>query len=240
MLLLDMNNKDFSTKMHTYSLLYVEDDAEIRQYITLFLKHYCKSVYACSSAEEGLELYKKHNPDILLLDINLGGMSGIELATQIRQYDAKTRIIISTAYTSKEFMLQAIELGLTRYLVKPMTNDDIMMALEKCWRELEDKQTIDLGEGYIYDRYSACIYHGNDEIYLRHKEIVLLELFLNHEGEVLRYEMLEQSIWKDEPMTRNAIRSQIRNIRKKIQIDVFENISGVGYRLKRKISYGRT
>ena len=234
-----MNHKDFSLKMHTYSLLYVEDDSEIRHYITLFLEHYCKAVYACSSAEEGLLLYKQYNPDILLLDINLGGMSGIELATKIRLHDSKTRILISTAYTSKEFMLQAIELGLTRYLVKPMTNDDIMMALEKCWRELEDEYHIDLGEGYIYNKYTASICHGKQEIHLRHKEVVLLELFLNHEGEVLRYEMLEENIWKNEPMTRDAIRSQIRNIRQKVEIDIFENISGLGYRLKRKISYDR-
>jgi len=123
-----MNHKDFAKKMNPYTLLYVEDDAEVREHIAEFLRRYYKSVYESDSAEEGLKLYEQYQPDILLLDINLGGMSGVELATLIRQKDEKIRIVISTAYTNKEFMLQAIELGLTRYLVKPLTNEDLVKA----------------------------------------------------------------------------------------------------------------
>ena len=163
--------------MHTYSILYVEDDNEIRHYITSFLERYCKVVYACDSAETGLELYKKYTPDILLLDINLSGMSGIELATQIRKNASKTRILISTAYTDKNFMLQAIELKLTRYLVKPMTNDDLVTALEKCWAELETQNNVVLAKECIYNRDLALLIYKEKPIKLRHKEIALLELF---------------------------------------------------------------
>jgi len=220
--------------MKNYCILYVEDDSEIRQYITSFLERYCKVVYTCDTAEVGLELYEKHQPDILLLDINLGSMSGVELASIVRKNDTKTRILISTAYTDKDFMLQAIELGLTRYLVKPMTNDDLVAALEKCWLELEIQNSIELGEGYVYHRDLVCIVHGDIHTTLRHKEVELLELFIAHEGEVLRYDFLEQSVWEDEPMSRDAIRSQIRNLRKKLSIDILENVSGLGYRLVRK------
>ena len=230
-----MNHKDFALKLHNYSLLYVEDEYEIRHYITSFLKRYCKVVYACDSSEVGLELYKKHKPNILLLDINLGGMSGMELATLVRKRDNKTRILISTAYTDKDFMLQAIELGLTRYLVKPMTNDDLVTALEKCSQELDIQNCIELGKNYSYNRTLAQIIHDDTLIPLRHKEVELLELFIAHEGEVLRYDYLEQSIWQDEAMTRDAIRSQIRNLRKKLQVDLLENISGLGYKFTRKI-----
>ena len=229
-----MNHKDFAHKMHTYSIVYVEDDDEIRHYITSFLERYCKAIYACDSAEVGLELYKNHTPDILLLDINLGGISGVEMATQIRKTDTKTRILISTAYTNKNFMLQAIELGLTRYLVKPMTNEDLVTALEKCWLELESENSVDLSKGYSYNRDLAHIIYEDQHIALRHKEVELLELFIKHEGEVLRYDFLEQSIWQNEPMTRDAIRSQIRNLRKKLTVDVLKNVSGLGYKFVRK------
>ena len=225
-----MNYKDFSQKMNPYTLLYVEDDADVREHIVEFLKRYFKTIYECDSAEEGLKIYAKHKPDILLLDINLGGMSGVELATLIRTKDKQTRIVISTAYTTKEFMLQAIELGLTRYLVKPLTNEDLVKALEKCWDELEDSNIIKLGEGCMYNRNMAILLKGEAKIPLRHKELEILEYFIAHEGEVVRYEWLEESIWKDEVMSRDAIRSQIRNLRKKLEIDVIENVSGVGYR----------
>lgn len=229
-----MNYKNFAQKMQNYSILYVEDNNEVRHYIASFLERYCKVLYACNSAELGLELYEKHQPDILLLDINLGGMSGVELASIVRKTDTKTRILISTAYTNKDFMLQAIELGLTRYLVKPMTNDDLVAALEKCWIELEKSNSIELGESYVYNRNLAQIIHEKTYTTLRHKEVELLELFIAHEGEVLRYDFLEQSVWEDEPMSRDAIRSQIRNLRKKLKIDVLENISGLGYKFVRR------
>lgn len=225
-----MNYKDFAQKMNPYTLLYVEDDADVREHIVEFLKRYFKTIYECDSAEEGLKIYEASAPDILLLDINLGGMSGVELATLIRQKDQKTRIVISTAYTTKEFMLQAIELNLTRYLVKPLTNEDLVKAFEKCWYELSDASTVPLGEGYTYNRKMAHITKGNKKIPLRHKELEILEYFIAHEGEVVRYEWLEAHIWKDELMSRDAIRSQIRNLRKKLESDMIENISGVGYR----------
>ena len=230
-----MNHKAFAQKMQHYTVLYVEDDNEIRHYITLFLERYCKIVYACNSAEIGLTLYAKYKPDILLLDINLGGMSGIELASIIRKTDSTSRILISTAYTNKEFMIQAVELGLTRYLVKPMTNEDLVIALEKCWKELQNKNFITLAKDYIYHRGGALIIHQDTTTSLRHKEVALLELFIKHEGEVIRYDFLEQSIWKDESMTRDAIRSQIRNLRKKLQVNLLENISGIGYKFTRRI-----
>jgi len=236
-----MNHKAFAQQMNSYRILYIEDDEEVRHYIASFLKRYCKELYESSSAEEGLLLYEKHQPDILLLDINLGGMSGVELATLIRKNDTKTRILISTAYTNPTFLIEAVELGLTRYLVKPLTNKDLVKAFEKCTNELksyDDKESrgILLSQYCRYDKEKALLVYDGKEILLRHKEVEVLEFFIAHEGEVVRYEQLEDSIWLNEPMSRDAIRSQIRNLRKKLAVDLFQNISGLGYCFKREIA----
>ncbi|CAA6810263.1 MAG: DNA-binding response regulator [uncultured Sulfurovum sp.] len=220
--------------MSVYTLLYVEDDLAVRKQITEFLKRYYKEVYEASSAEEGLELYKRQKPHILLLDIHLGGMSGIELATLVRQKDKKTRILISTAYTNQEFMLEAIELDITRYLIKPMTSEELVKALEKCWQELDANTLVKLADGCFYNREKALLTHHQSPITLRHKEVEILEYFLAHEGKLVRYEMLEESIWEKDVMTRDAIRSQIRNIRKKLQLNLFKNVSGLGYKFTRQ------
>lgn len=229
-----MDHKAFAQKMKSYTVLYVEDDSDIRSYITEFLKRYCKEVYACDTSEEGMELYHKFHPDILLLDINLPGISGIDFATKIRLNDKKTRILISTAYTDKAFMLRAIELELTRYLVKPVTSEELFNAFEKCLNELKDDENIDLSNGYIYSKTLTSIIKDKQSMLLRKKEAELLEFFLLHEGEVIRYDTLEESIWSEGVMTRDAIRSQIRNIRKKMGIDLFTNISGIGYKFSTK------
>jgi len=229
-----MDHKAFEVKMRTYTIVYVEDDAAVREHITEFLRRYFKRVDACHSAEEGLRLYREHAPDILILDINLGGMSGIELASQIRQEDSKVRILISTAYTNKEFMLQAIELSLTRYLVKPITSDELVLALEKCWQELQVHDQVILGEGVSYFAKLGVLVREEVSVSLRHKEIVLLEYFIAHEGELVRYEQLAYEVWQEEVMSSDAIRSQIRNLRQKMGMDLFENISGLGYRFQRR------
>jgi len=229
-----MTHQAFAQKMKSYTVLYVEDDPQVRQYMTEFLNRYCKEVYACDNSEVGMEIYHKKHPDILLLDINLPGMSGIDMATLIRKNDKKTRILISTAYTNKEFMLRAIELELTRYLVKPVTSEELFTAFEKCLQELHSDANIALGEGYIYSKSLTAIVKGDEKIILRKKEAELLEFFMAHEGEVLRYDVLEDSIWSDGVMTRDAIRSQIRNIRQKIALELFENISGIGYKFSKK------
>ena len=227
-----MKHKNFVKKMISFSILYVEDDLDIRGYFVEFLKRYCKDIYESNNGEEALELYHKHSPDILLLDINLPGMSGIELAHTIRKYDKKTRILMSTAYTNTEFMLKAIELDITRYLVKPVTSHDLFEAFEKASREIEDREPmeINLGRGFIYHKVDNFILKNNKTIILRKREIELLEFFIDHANETIHYNTLENSIWQDNIMTQDAIRSQIRNLRKKIYHEIVENISGIGYR----------
>lgn len=221
--------------MKSYTLLYVEDDEEIRSYMTEFLTRYCKVVYACDNAGEGMTLYERHRPDIMLLDINLPGISGIDMATEIREKDPLTRIVMSTAYTDKEFMLKAVELGLTRYLVKPVTSSDLFGAFEKCITELmalsAQYSAIDLGAGFTYNKRSKSLTHGEEVITLRKKEIDLIEFFTDHPGEVVSYAVLETALWSDDVMTSNAIRSQIKNLRKKTHAGILKNISGIGYRL---------
>ena len=227
-----MDHRTFANEMKNYTILYVEDDNSLREQITEFLSRYCQTVYACPSSEEGLKLYQKYHPDILLLDVNLPGISGLDFATHVREHDIKTRILILTAYTNTELMQRAIELDLTRYLVKPATSEDLFAAFGKCLEELNVDEITDLCDGYSYNKKHMSVINNNDVVALRKKEAEILEFFIAHKGEVVRYDMLENSVWSEGVMSQDAIRSQIRNIRKKIGNGCLENIFGVGYRLK--------
>ena len=228
------NTKASIKIMKQYSILYVEDEINIRTHIVEFLQRYFKVIYEAGSSEEALELYKQTKPDILILDINLPGMSGIDLASVIREEDKTTRIIMSTAYTNKEFMIEAVELDITRYLVKPVIGSELLKALEKAIGQI-DKTPIhtldyDLGEGFTYQLEENTISKDNKVITLRKKEVELLEFFLKKPNQTVTYEMLETQIWFDDIMTLDAIRSQIKNIRKKTYTNIFKNVSGLGYK----------
>ncbi len=232
-----MDHKEFMTNMSDLSIVYIEDDINIRKYICEFLSRYCKNIYEASSAEEGYSLYKKHKPQILLVDINLPKMSGMELISLIRENDKNTRVIISTAYTNKEFTIEAIELFITRYLVKPITSIDLVEALKKAINEFSEVfpnfGNIDLGESFFYDRRKRVLFQNLEEISLRKKEMQILEFFIKKNEQIISYESLQNEVWEDEVMTENSIRSQIRNIRQKTHHGIFSNVSGVGYKLYR-------
>ena len=223
--------------MKNLTLLYIEDDSKIQKCIGEFLERYTLNLYLAQSAEEGMDLYKKISPDIILLDINLPGKSGISFAKELRKFDHNTRIIISTAYTDNAFLLNAIELELTRYLVKPMTNMELMEALGKAADEYVDKKgsnKVDLGENFSYDFARKVLLKEDKIVVLRRKEMQLLEFFIAHAHQTLSYEALQYEVWTDSFMSKDALRAQIRNLRKKSHQKIIKNINAIGYRLYEK------
>ena len=229
-----MEHNLFISMMKDLSVLYIEDDPKVQEYIAEFLGRYTPSLYLAGSAEEGLKLYKEKKPNIILLDINLPGKSGIKFARELRMHDQDTRIIISTAYTDKEFLLTAVELGLTRYLVKPITGTELIDAFSKAASEyIERRETVlvNLGEGYYYDRERKILLFQDIEVPLRRKEMELLEFFIENRGRTLSYDVLQYEVWNTTALSKDAIRSQIRNIRKKSHPGIIQNISAIGYRL---------
>lgn len=230
-----MKQEEFKEFISDLTILYIEDDEDIRKYISEFLQRYCQNLYESSTAEEGLNLYKEHKPNIIIADINLPKMSGMELISLIRKNDKKTKIIISTAYTNKEFTIEAIELYISRYLVKPITSNDLMEALKKAVNELNEEglisKNIDLGEGFYFNNRNKILMKENKEVELRRKEFQILEFFINKNEDLISYETLQNEVWEDEIMTENSIRSQIKNIRRKTHNKIFTNVSGIGYKL---------
>jgi len=153
------------------------------------------------------------------------------------EQDRHTRIILLSAFTDSQYTLQAVELGITRYLVKPVTSGDLIPALEKCIDELEEQPKepsaqIVLAPNVSFDPSSGMILRGDETIKLTKKEWRLLQLLLDHRERVVPYEVIEQRVWPDIPPTSLAIRSQVKNLRKKLGVDLIVNISGVGYRLE--------
>lgn len=231
-------DKEFKNALSKTTILYIEDDEHIREYIYEFLERYNSNIHVASNAEDGLRLYEAIKPDIILADINLPKMSGIELVTKIRKKDNFTRVIISTAYTNKEFTLQAIELNITRYLVKPITSKDLIAALEKALKELHESSSkyfsIDLGEGFSFNIIKEQLYKDGKIVDLRRKELELLKFFVTKDSQTITYDMLENEIWDKSVMTLDAIRSQIKNIRKKTYSKIVSNVSGIGYKIYKK------
>jgi len=103
-----------------HSILYAEDEGIVRMNIVKQLQHYFHTVHIAKDGTEALSLYTDQKPDILLLDINMPKKSGLEMAAEVRKENENIPILILTAYTQIPMLMEAVELNLTKYLVKPV------------------------------------------------------------------------------------------------------------------------
>ena len=220
-------------KFKEYTILYIEDDEGVRTVNSRFLNRMFYKLYEAENGEEGFELYKKHQPDIILTDINMPKLNGIELAKKIRQSDKSTKIIISTAFSDKDYLLEAIELNLEKYIIKPLTSRNLLPALTKAVEALEKTKVkkIYLDENFYFDNTTSLFYVDEKELDLTKKELLFLKLLVTNKNRVVNYEEIEQYVWEDEPMSLNSLRTSIGFLRKKIPFNCVKNISNMGYKL---------
>ncbi len=113
------------------SVLYVEDEASVREELGRFLRRRCGHLYLARDGVEGLELYAARKPDIVVTDIRMPRKTGIEMAEEIRRADPDTPIIVTTAHSEVEYLTRCIEIGVDRYVFKPTDPDDLVEALLK-------------------------------------------------------------------------------------------------------------
>jgi DNA-binding response OmpR family regulator len=225
--------------MYRYRILYAEDEEATRINYTRYLERLFEKVYAVPDGQAALEAYHAHHPDILLLDINMPHHSGLEVAKRIRKQDKTTRILILTAHLERDKLLFATELGLTKYLPKPIQRGELKSALVAAVAQLEEMQGAEaevwLGEGYLWHPSTRQLHHHTEQIKLTRYEILLLELLLSKEGQIFSADEIALHLWNDDVEAvaqPRKIKDIIKRIRKKLPEGVIENVYGVGFRLK--------
>ena len=213
------------------TLLYVEDDEIIRQNAVEYLSAYFKEVYEAKDGQEGFECYEAYKPDIIISDIEMPRLNGLDMAQKIRKKDKSIPIIISTAYTDTHYMLKAVELQLIKYIVKPISSKKLQEALNLLLEHFNINNIVTIDHQKHYDSLNKCFMVDKNIVKLTKKELQLLDLLAKNHHRVVNYEEIETHIWYDDSMSMDALRALIRTLKKKLQGDYIENASGFGYRL---------
>ena len=220
------------SKLNAFSVLYIEDEDGIRNNIKEILEHLFKETITAKNVSDGYIKYVQNKPDLIITDIRMPpGETGIDLVKRIRESDSKTRIIITSAHTDLEYMLKAAELHLVKYIIKPITQEKLMDALEAFVKTHDDNKIYTLNKEWYFD-YSKSIISNKDETHnLTKKENMFLKLLIT-KNTIITYEEMENQIWdEDSVMTQNAMRLFIKNFRKKLPEKCLKNVQGTGYRL---------
>ena len=214
-------------------ILYVEDDEIARENGVEYLQNFFEQIYEASDAIKALQLYEKYQPDIIITDIQMPKLNGLEFVKRIRQKDKKTQIIIITAFCDKDYLLKAIELGLVKYLVKPVCEKEFEEALFLCINALEKDETniIQLDEITFFDTFNKNLISSNEMVKLRAKELNFLELLIKNKNRYVSYEEIENYVWNDSVMTKDALKTLVKNIKTKIPKDLILNLTNSGYKI---------
>ena len=220
--------------LKNFTILYVEDEEMVRRNAVEYLSRIAKRVLEAKDGKEAVKIWADEKPDIIITDINMPRLNGLDMASYIRAQDKEVQIIVATAHSDTEYLLRAVELQLVKYIIKPITKDKLIQALEMSVSLIEDKSkfNLQLSESCSYNAYEKVIYKEKREIKLTKNETLFLDLLAHHHTRVVSYEEIEAAVWPYEGMSQDAIRSLVRGLRKKVPEGAVENISGSGYRLK--------
>ena len=229
-------NNQFNKILKNLNILYIEDEENIKENIKKTLLIFCENVFDVENISNAKEILNTNRIDIIISDINLPDISGIDFVKELRKIDKTIPIIILSAYTEKTYLLEATKLKLVDYLTKPIDFKSLHNALYKCVEEILDnsRYIISLKNNINYNVLQRKIINlqNNEEISLTSKELDLLDLLIKNNNRVLSIDELKNTLWDDEfDATESAFKNLLNKLRKKIGKDSILNISGVGYRL---------
>ena len=231
-----MQNQEYLNILNNLNILYIEDEEIIKENIKKTLTLFCENIFDASNIEDAKIILQKYRIDIVITDINLPETNGIEFIKEFRKIDKKIPILILSAYTDKNYLLEAIKLKLTDYLTKPIDFKSLQLALYKCVDEIleNSRYVISFKNSIEFNVLHKKLFckNNNEEMLLTSKELMLLEYLVKHSNRIVSIDELKNYIWKDElESTDSALKNLLNKIRKKIGKDSILNISGVGYRL---------
>ncbi|MDX9900347.1 MAG: response regulator transcription factor [Aliarcobacter sp.] len=222
---------------YPYKILFVEDDQVIRENYVTYLKMFFSEVFEAEDGEKAYELYKLKKPDIMIIDINIPKLNGLDLLERIRENDYSTKAIMLTAHSDKSFLLKAVGLKLTRYLVKPVSRKDLKEALKLTIDEVLKfnvitVQKIDLPDDYSWDFQLKELKYHNVIVELTNKEKIFLELLFSHKNRVFTYDEISDYVWGyDDSIPLNGLKNIVKRLRKKLPEDTILNIFNEGYKI---------
>ena len=220
-----------------YSILFVEDEVQLRKNYVMYLKMMFETVYEASDGVEAYNIYKEKKPDILIVDINIPKLNGLELLQKIRKYDHTSKAIVLTAHKDKDFLLEAARLKLTDYLVKPISRKELQLSLDNVIAELKSFTTTAiknqiLKDGYIWNYDREELTCNGKRVHLTNKEKMLLILFMNNLNSILSADKIIYSIWNEYLESHDAaLKTILVKLRKKLPKGMIKNLHSLGYKV---------
>ena len=218
------------------TILYIEDDISLQKNIKGILQHFFKTIYTADDGDEAYTIYieNQNKIDIIITDINMPNTDGITLCKSIREFDKKIPIVIVSAYTNTDYLLDSIDLNIVSYITKPLTTNKTLKLLDKFLDYFQLTNSLALNESIKFNHANGTLLINKEPIQLTKKESKFFKLLV--EQDIVSYEMMYEYLWDyDKTPSEDALKSFMRKFQKKLPKDLCKNQKGVGYFLERTL-----
>ncbi len=220
-----------------YKILVVDDESDIIEFIDYNLKKEGYTVATAMNGQMAIEVAKTFKPDLILLDVMMPVMDGIETCRVLKSDPlfAKTFVVFLTARAEVYSEIAGFNAGADDYIAKPIKPKVLITRLNAILRRIEKEQvsTKLIAGDIIIDRESFLVYRGQEKIQLARKEFELLFLLAGKPGKVFTRDYILEKVWGDEVLVVDrTIDVHIRKIREKLGNDNIGTVKGVGYKFE--------
>jgi DNA-binding response OmpR family regulator len=221
-------------------VLLIEDDPSIVAGLELNLALEGYEVVSAADGESGLELARERRPDVVLLDLMLPGLNGLEVLRQLRKTDADMPVLILTALGEEADKVLGLQLGADDYISKPFSLGELRARLNASLRRKRLRASEPSAGAFAdvevdFDRHQ--VRRGGKDVPMTAREFALLAYFLRHPERVLKRQVLLNAVWDTDYLSHRTIDNFVGRLRAKLEPDPdrprhFLTVRGVGYRFE--------
>lgn len=210
-------------------ILVVEDEIKTRESLINVLSERFSKVIGAQNGDEGL---KKFKPDLVITDIAMPIMDGLDMAREIKEISDDVPIVVLSAYSEKERLLRSIDIGIDKYLIKPVDIEELFKVLDCLVGEkIEANMLVKISEEYQFNKTKRTLIHNGQEIVLTKKELAFISLLLKQPGVLVLHEDIKKNVWIGEHVSNTVVRTFIKRVRDKVGEDFIKNVPSLGYKI---------
>jgi len=220
------------------TILVVDDETDLLDLIEYNLKKEGFAVLKAENGKEGIAVAKEHHPDLILLDIMMPKMDGMETVEEIRKDEQlrKIPVIFLTARSDEKTEVEGLNKGGDDFITKPISTTKLISRIKAVLRRFGEKEdSVNRFEVHdiLIDRDRYIVSRGEEEFHLPRKEFELLFFLASKKGKVLDRQTLLNKVWGDNIyVVDRTVDVHVRKIREKLGDHYIETVKGVGYRFK--------
>jgi len=211
-------------------VLLVEDEEKLASLLKSSIGDYFYSFSIANDGKDGVDKFIKVLPDIVISDIMMPKLDGLQMAQKIKKMNPNVPIIILSAFSEKEKLLNAIDVGVVKYFIKPFDPDELLEYIVTLSKTIKSEPLI-FNDGFTFNKTKRSLYKEEKYVPLTKREVIFMELLIDNISTITDSELIKETLWKDGKGTDVTLRSFIKRLRIKTSKDLINNIKGEGYQI---------